>query len=113
MRDLGTLGGTDSMAYAINQSGTIVGSSTFDATGNTHAFIFENGQMTDLNLALPPGTGWTLTAAYGIDDRGDIVGQGTYNGQSQAFLLIAPEPASLSLLSLGGIALMVRRRTPR
>ncbi|MFL5328192.1 MAG: hypothetical protein ACJ8C4_04700 [Gemmataceae bacterium] len=44
--DLGTLGGADSYANGINNSGQIVGySSTLGSV--THGFIWQNGSMTD------------------------------------------------------------------
>ena len=49
MQDLGTLGGTDSSAYAINASGQVVGCS--DTTGNaqpTPFFTPIGGTMQDL-----------------------------------------------------------------
>jgi probable HAF family extracellular repeat protein len=47
MTDLGTLGGKSSVAYAISPSGLVVGSS-FTRDGLSHAFLWQNGVMTDL-----------------------------------------------------------------
>ena len=49
MTALGTLG--DARAYAINDKGQVVGSST-TAEGTSYAFLWENGTMRDL------GTRW-------------------------------------------------------
>ena len=52
MQDLGTLAGyTDSYAAAINSSGQVVGYAVDNGSGGLpdHAFIYANGQMTDLN----------------------------------------------------------------
>ena len=46
MTDLGNLGGSDTRALAINNSGQVVGSAR--TTTETHAFVWENGAMTDL-----------------------------------------------------------------
>ena len=47
-QDLGTLGGINTTAYGINNSGQVVGNS-FDASGNVHAFLKSPGQpMQDL-----------------------------------------------------------------
>src|SRR5215467_12555769 len=47
MTDLGTLGGSVSMAYSINDSGVVVGEAA-TMTGEMHAFVWQNGVMKDL-----------------------------------------------------------------
>jgi probable HAF family extracellular repeat protein len=93
--DLGTLyGGLTSSAADINDMNQVVGTSwlvtqltsVYDPT-QYHAFLWENGAMTDLNTLLPAGSGWILTAATAINDNGDIVGTGLLNGQVHGFLL--------------------------
>jgi probable HAF family extracellular repeat protein len=94
--DLGTLnGGLTSSAADINESSQVVGTSwlvtqltsLYDPT-LYHAFLWENGQMTDLNDATIEGnSGWILTAATAINDSGDIVGSGLLDGQVHGFLL--------------------------
>jgi len=81
--DLGTLGGNNTTALGINNSGQVVGSS------NNRAFVYSNGAMSDLNSHLDPAssTGWTLQVANAINNKGQIVGQGTLNGKTEAFLL--------------------------
>jgi probable HAF family extracellular repeat protein len=103
MTDLGTLGGTYSYAWGINASGQVVG----DSDG--HAFLYSGSTMTDLNTLIDPASGWTLRAAEGINDAGQIVGCGYINGQTHAFLLDTPEPTTLLLLGLGGLALRNRK----
>lgn len=108
--DLGTLGGASSLAYDVNQSGSIVGRSWLGSGSNTHAFLWLNGVMLDLNSLIPPGSGWELTDAYGINDAGQIVGSGLLQGKSQAYLLdpvrfsaqplATPEPGTLGLMAL-------------
>jgi len=64
--DLGTLGGNESGARAINNAGDIVGSSrNATDTQEDHPFLYSNGVMTDLGLR---GT------AYGINSAGQISG---------------------------------------
>ena len=47
MTDLGTLGGTYSWAFDINDRGQVVGYSG-TAAGDQHAFLYGDGAMTDL-----------------------------------------------------------------
>jgi probable HAF family extracellular repeat protein len=46
--DLGTLGGTQSFAYAINDLGQVVGESWISGDMSSHAFLYSNVKMTDL-----------------------------------------------------------------
>jgi probable HAF family extracellular repeat protein len=81
MSDLGTLAGWgNSQAYAINDLGEVVGNSTV-ANGWNHAFLWENGAMTDLD------GGQNITSiAYGINNLGQVVGLADFNGPAGAFL---------------------------
>jgi probable HAF family extracellular repeat protein len=75
MKDLGTLGGNSSEAYAINQGGQITG---YAQTGqNDHAFIYSGGGLTDIGARL----GGSLPNSYGlgINDSGHVAGT-AYNG---------------------------------
>ena len=67
--DLGTLGGAACYPQAINDAGQIVGYSD-DASWVTHAFLWEDGEMTDLG-GLP---GYTESYAADINIHGQIVG---------------------------------------
>ncbi len=108
MTDLGELpGGSDgSVAYGINNSAQVVG------TSQGAAFVWDSGDgILDLNTLLDAsGSGWTLIEATDINDTGWIVGAGTSpDGKTHGFLAI-PEPATLSLLTVGDLALIRRRR---
>ena len=95
---------------AINEVGQVVGWKGDQASGAyaNRPFLWSDGVLyDDLNSLLPPGTGWTLCEAWDINDDGWIVGWGQLNGYTRAFLLI-PEPNSLLLLILGGLALVRR-----
>lgn len=109
MIDLGAPGGRSSFANDINNSGMIVGYASFSANPQQQAYLWYQGMAYNLNDFLPQGSGWVLNEAYGINEVGDIVGRGTFNGQTQAFLLRVPEPGSLALLGLLSV-LALRRR---
>jgi probable HAF family extracellular repeat protein len=87
MTDLGTIAGANSTTWglAINDSGVIVGYSSFQAT--YHAFVYSGGKMRDLNKLIPAGSGWLLLQAFGINNAGQIVGTGMHNGKEHGFLL--------------------------
>lgn len=103
MSNLGTLGGSTSWAYGINDGGQIVGTAA-TSSGTDHAFLYTNGMMTDLNSLIDPSSGWVLKTASAINDNGQIVGWGEKDGETRAFLLnTVPEPASVVIW--GGIAL--------
>ena len=98
--DLGTLGGTSSVAYGVNASGQVVGDSELPGDLVFHAFLHTAaGGMQDLNNLIHPGTGFTLLEATGINDLGQITGYDMNNitGQKDAFLLTVeavPEPST-------------------
>ena len=90
-QSLGTLGGVMSQAMAVNTTGDVVGWS-LTAANEVHAFLWQNGTLTDLNDMLPTGSGWVLGTAYALNNTGVIVGDGTFNGEARAFrLTITPE----------------------
>jgi hypothetical protein len=96
----------DGIARSINDSGQIVGD-----IGGIDAYLFDStgqGNNIFLNTLIDPSSGWNLQYAYEINNNGWIVGQGTYNGQTRAFLLVVPEPATLLLFGLG--ALILKRK---
>jgi probable HAF family extracellular repeat protein len=80
--DLGTLGGNGSAARAINNMGQIVGAADVAGNAVSHAFLYNNGTMTDLGAL----SGGTWSAADDINDAGEVVGQATINGTNRAFL---------------------------
>ena len=70
VRDLGTLGGANSRAYAINEHGWVVGEAE-TGDGRLRAFLWtpESG-MRDLGAC-----GGELSRAYAINERGEVAGE--------------------------------------
>jgi probable HAF family extracellular repeat protein len=87
LHDLG-VPGIQSVAYAINDAGVVVGGSYLSSEIGWHAFIYRGGQIYDLNDYLDSsGADWTLWWGSGINASGHIVGTGTHHGQLRGFLL--------------------------
>lgn len=91
MQDLGSLGLNHSRALDINQRGQVVGyASSFaghTGFGAAAAFLWEDGEMIDLNDLVDPHSGWELLAAQAINEGGTITGYGRLDGQIRSFLL--------------------------
>ncbi len=86
MSELGTLGGSYSAAFGINDRGKVVGYA-YTSNESRHAFVWRDGTMIDLNNLIPANSGWELTDARDINNNGQIVGHGEFNGQTRDFLL--------------------------
>ena len=104
MQDLGTLcaeGDCDSTAFDINDPGHIVGESETQPSV-THAFLYRNNQMMDLNSLLGPTdqAAWELGEARAINDLGQIVGTGQFQGKTRAFLMTPPLSSVFDNVSL-------------
>ena len=75
--DLGTVSGYGySFAYAINSNRQIVGCVSNDANSCSAAFLWEDGQMVDLNTLIPPNSSLQLNFPTNINSRGEIAGSG-------------------------------------
>ena len=87
--NLGALGpNLLSQALGVNNRDQVVGLSqiTVGTSVQNHAFIWQNGRMTDLNDLAAPGTTLTLTIAQEINDSGEVTGQATMpSGATVAF----------------------------
>jgi probable HAF family extracellular repeat protein len=105
----------------LNNDGKAVGALAVSPVGDSHAFLYEDGAIFDLNDLIRPETGWTLRDAYGINELGQIAGTGTLDGSERAFLLSPtgiegpppdpiPEPAPIALLGLVAGWAVYRRR---
>jgi probable HAF family extracellular repeat protein len=142
MHDLGTLGGKSSWAYGINNWGQIVGWSDTGQTTRTqqgispvsHAFLYENGKMLDLNNFISSSSGWTILSAKAINNLGQILAEGIGpDGHFDDILLTpshlpappatvyppeeveqaVPEPTTLAMYAVVIAALVARRASRR
>lgn len=77
MRSLGSLGGPYGVARGLNNAGAVVGESLADTPDGqvSHAFLYENGVMRDLNALSALPQGWTLVNARDINDARQILAQ--------------------------------------
>jgi probable HAF family extracellular repeat protein len=96
MTDLGTLGGSESSATAINEAGQIVGDSAVAGDATRHAFLHTPGAMIDLGTL-----GGAGSVAFAINSAGQVVGGAdTAAGERHAFLWSGS--AMTDLGTLGG-----------
>lgn len=95
--DLGTLGGSSSIAMAINNSGQVVGNAATDR-GEAHGFLWQPGNgMIDLGTL-----GGKTSFATGINNSKQVAGYAeTASGAMHAFLW-RPDPVMIDLGTLGG-----------
>jgi probable HAF family extracellular repeat protein len=93
MADLGTLGGANSYAYGVNDSGQVVGESQTSGSTTPHAFLFSappgnGGSMIDL------GTLGLESYARGINDSSQIAGYSFIGGVGYRAFLYTGAPGS-------------------
>jgi probable HAF family extracellular repeat protein len=81
--DLGTFGGKQGVARAINQDGQIAGHASFAGEQTAHAFRWFRGVMTDLGTLGGVGSSYS----YAIDGEGRVAGTAvTASGEAHAFV---------------------------
>ncbi|MBV8278767.1 MAG: hypothetical protein JO170_26380 [Verrucomicrobia bacterium] len=82
LKDIGTLGGTNSEALAINKSGEVAGDAE-TANGTPHAFLYRKGSTRDLGTL----AGFdTASFARSINDQGELVGDSESADRKRAFV---------------------------
>lgn len=93
LQNLGTLGGTSSVAWGINNSGVVVGTAAL-ASGTVNAFSFYGGSLQSLGTATTTdgSVSFLSSAAFDINTSGQAVGSssrdftnGTTNSNSVLF----------------------------
>lgn len=92
MVDIGSFGGPYTEARALNNAGMVVGYSTRanDVPGQSfsHAFLYRDGMMVDLNDLVAKRGLWTVRDAVGINDAQQIAAHAcTEHGDCRAVLL--------------------------
>ncbi|SPE58925.1 exported hypothetical protein [Verrucomicrobia bacterium] len=96
---LGTASFAATAAYAINNSGQVVGVAFTNSTITIgpRAFLYSGGTLLDLNNLADTNTVGTLEAAYGINDSGQIIAQ-SQQGRAYLLSLAVPTNSGMSLL---------------
>jgi probable HAF family extracellular repeat protein len=77
MRDLGTLGGTNSLSNYLNSRGEVVGWTTLAGDASRHAFLWHKGFLEDLGTA-----GGVNSEAWAVNDAGEVVGRADFSASS-------------------------------
>jgi len=94
--DIGTLGGSSAIAFAVNRHGQVAGTAT-DASAVGHAVVWESGTMIDLGT---PDWRFSGLTAKAINDDGVAVGDGwtTDDGVTRAVLYEGGQAFELNTL---------------
>ena len=110
-RDLGHVNG-DCMSEAdgINSRGQIVGISYPCDGSRSNAYLWEQGELVDLNSLVPPNSPH-LTAAVGINDRGEIAA-GSDDGSVILLVPITPSEEDVISGPVDNSATTSTERTP-
>ena len=69
MTDLGTLGGSTSYAFGINNAGQVTGYATTAGDAAAHAFLYSGGKMIDL------GSLGGTSEGLALNNAGQVVGE--------------------------------------
>jgi probable HAF family extracellular repeat protein len=113
LHDLGTLGGNDAAAIAINGSGVVYGISYTDTVANpstglptTHAFLWKNGSMRDLGTLggtqVRPGSLSNGPWGHVLNERGQAVGTSTLADDETRHAFVWDKGHMIDLGTLGG-----------
>jgi probable HAF family extracellular repeat protein len=104
MHDLGTLGGPDTLEYAQNNRGQIIGASYTSYTPNPSTgyptvdpFLWQHGHMTDLGTL-----GGHSGVANWINNQGEVVGQSDLAGDNSALPFLWKNGHMRRLPTIGG-----------
>jgi probable HAF family extracellular repeat protein len=92
MRDLGTLGGTQSTTNWLNNRGEVVGQSNLAGDRSFHPFLWDGEHLRDLGTL-----GGSIGAANHINDAGHVAGWATVAGDSTAHAFLWKDGAMTDL----------------
>lgn len=102
--NIGGLGGTNPLgngysptdAQAINDVGQVVGGSYSSSYPDIRAFLYSNGQMTDLGTL-----GGSFSQAYGVNNAGEVVGMSVTAGNKNSATFLYSGGQMINLATLG------------
>ncbi len=95
--DLGTLGGSNSFAYALNTAGQIAGESDIQGSTTTHATLWNGMVATDLGTL-----GGSNSYAYAINTAGQVAGESEITGDATTHATLWNGTVATDLGTLGG-----------
>ncbi len=95
--DLGTLGGSQSQAYGVNNAGQVTGYSYTTSDAEQHAFQYSNGIISDLGTL-----GGSYSQGYGINLAGQVTGYSAIVGDSVTHAFTYINGTMTDLGTLGG-----------
>lgn len=108
-------GETIGVVYALSGDGSVIGGTSFSGSNPRATLWSASTGLVDLTSYLAglgvDMTGWTLQYTRGISLDGlTIVGEGRFNGEFRGWVATIPNPGAATLLALGGVAALRRRR---
>jgi len=106
LHDLGTLGGTSSEAFAVNNHGMVVGRARLANNSQDHAFALVDGRLRDIDAFNSRSS-----SAFSVNDAGVVVGAfSDFAFQTFAFIWDARQGMRKLIDEQGAIAVSINNR---